>query len=680
MVSPATVPCDRFVSHPCPDLTAVEGVTTLNATLLKQASGLCSEVLHHLSTNEGEKQRRAIESHENLAQTSVFSMLLDHVLMAANPTFQVGREIIDRETLSQTGGKKFPDACALHCVNDSTTSVIKFEAKPDGAEDSTIEADLIKLVRMAVRTLTVMLAGRTEWPTGPALVPIVQMVGLSINMAVVVATAKCFVVIPLPIDGDNDGAKGVNVCDMFLRSRADATKRVTASLLALLSMVATELNRETNYKPNPSESAINVPRLPPTPAKRDGGKGPTTRGDASQSSGDGQPGGNGQPGTTTAASVTGSLVLGDGLPYIGLHSTVSTVVAADGTQYAMKSHLSGARGWAELRALLWCQRGIEAVWGASGNDGAYGRSPVGLANILRPDRRDVPLIRLVDVIARRDGTVSLVFPRLNPFSASQHCVSWIQLLRHAADLACAVSVMHAADVVHLDIKLDNILVHPAAGTLVLTDLDLSLPAAACVPRGRGTGGYRAPELESGDNNGQGSDWPAALEPGAGRAADVWATGVVLGQLFCFVADERGDVQDKPPSARDVRADTVAEAARRWSGRQARSESDPTTVAAVSGLSETIVSMLNPVPDKRPLSALVASRLVGLLAAYSTTATRPRHRLTAAQAAPGSVAASAPGQWIKQIGLTQLPKDTAVENSENTPWNFDHGQRISLIGQ
>ena len=86
----------------------------------------------------------------------------------------------------------------------------------------------------------------------------------------------------------------------------------------------------------------------------------------------------------------------------------------------------------------------------------------------------------------------------------------------------ALSHMHAAHLVHLDVKLRNLLWVDLSRRAVLTDFSLTEPVDALVPvRLQNTVGYRPPELLHHDDS---ETRPARL------ATDWWAFGVVLWEL------------------------------------------------------------------------------------------------------------------------------------------------------
>ena len=82
----------------------------------------------------------------------------------------------------------------------------------------------------------------------------------------------------------------------------------------------------------------------------------------------------------------------------------------------------------------------------------------------------------------------------------------------------AVSWMHAQQVVHLDLKLHNILLMPL-GRLVLCDFGCAARLNALPDRGKwGTGGFRCPERV------------------AGIPADLWSVGAVLDKMWYEILD------------------------------------------------------------------------------------------------------------------------------------------------
>lgn len=96
-----------------------------------------------------------------------------------------------------------------------------------------------------------------------------------------------------------------------------------------------------------------------------------------------------------------------------------------------------------------------------------------------------------------------------------------------------ISYLHSKNIAHLDVKLEN-LVMTEDYTVKITDFDLSQPLDSKTLLGRGTMGYRAPEIKEGLCQDL-------------RAADVYSAGVIL---FILLAGHNPYVESNQGLARD----------------------------------------------------------------------------------------------------------------------------------
>ncbi|CAN6180140.1 unnamed protein product [Urochloa humidicola] len=106
-------------------------------------------------------------------------------------------------------------------------------------------------------------------------------------------------------------------------------------------------------------------------------------------------------------------------------------------------------------------------------------------------------------------------PASPPFTEAEVRAMMRQLLRGAERI-------HAAGIIHRDIKPDNILVSPGGGAVKICDLGLATPARSPAPgyteRRVGTLRYRSPEQLAGRRD-------------YGSGVDVWALGCVMAELL-----------------------------------------------------------------------------------------------------------------------------------------------------
>jgi serine/threonine protein kinase len=141
----------------------------------------------------------------------------------------------------------------------------------------------------------------------------------------------------------------------------------------------------------------------------------------------------------------------------------------------------------------------------------------------------------------------------------------------------ALAGLHDLGVVHGDVAPGNVLVGRGAQEARLVDLVLARPFGDRPPRGvQGTLAYLAPE--------------AAREAAAAPAADVFAMGVVLLELFSGVAPRAG-------GPAQVLVAAVDEPLTEWA-RNAAQDLAPE-------LAEVLVACVAPDPDRRPEAAKVA---------------------------------------------------------------------------
>ncbi|GIF77003.1 serine/threonine-protein kinase [Asanoa siamensis] len=186
----------------------------------------------------------------------------------------------------------------------------------------------------------------------------------------------------------------------------------------------------------------------------------------------------------------------------------------------------------------------------------------------------------------------------------------------AAQVAEALAYLHARGVVHGDVKPANLLVPADGGRVRLTDFGV----ARRIARGRpdvihATPEYVAPEVVAG-------------EP-AGRAADVYALGIVLFEMLTGRSPYRGG-QPTQVLARHTTCTPVA---------------PPGLPAVVWPLIEACVTTA---PDQRPPAALLAARLRGLEPALDGTPTLAPlggDQVTWWPRPGGATVARAPVAWV-----------------------------------
>ncbi|MET8685905.1 protein kinase [Streptomyces sp. NPDC004732] len=146
-----------------------------------------------------------------------------------------------------------------------------------------------------------------------------------------------------------------------------------------------------------------------------------------------------------------------------------------------------------------------------------------------------------------------------------------------AGLARALAAVHAAEVLHRDLKPGNVLLTPEGPTLIDFGIAQAFDATALTTAGMvvGTPGFMAPEQLEGSH---------AVVP----ASDVFTLGAVL----CFAATGRGPFDDQELASVIFRI----------------AQGDADLSAVPDGLREVITDCLRPAPDERPTAAVLAERL------------------------------------------------------------------------
>jgi serine/threonine protein kinase len=164
-----------------------------------------------------------------------------------------------------------------------------------------------------------------------------------------------------------------------------------------------------------------------------------------------------------------------------------------------------------------------------------------------------------------------------------------QLLPLALHVAGALEYMRHMEVVHLDVKPDNIIMGVPPR---LIDLSIARPLerAARISSPVGTDAYMAPEQ---------------CDPGArgeiGSAADVWGLGATLHQAVAGSVPFPRPKEARESDELEVRFPQLVE------------DPTPLTGAAPEGLRELIAAMLERAPAARPTAGEVAARLEPLVA-------------------------------------------------------------------
>ncbi|GBF94225.1 aurora protein [Raphidocelis subcapitata] len=183
---------------------------------------------------------------------------------------------------------------------------------------------------------------------------------------------------------------------------------------------------------------------------------------------------------------------------------------------------------------------------------------------------------LLDLMRRRGGA------RLDEAEAAA---------RVARPLLSALAHLHAQDLIHRDIKLENVLLGPD-GSARLADFGLSIDSSSELPNTRlGTCGYFAPEVLDCPRKRTPFELKARGEdgtpPGYSSAVDVWSAGVVLFEILT------GRAPFAAPSAQ-----AVVEAIRQR------------PIAYPPHLSPEAVSFLSALLQRDPATRATAAQLLG----------------------------------------------------------------------
>lgn len=147
-------------------------------------------------------------------------------------------------------------------------------------------------------------------------------------------------------------------------------------------------------------------------------------------------------------------------------------------------------------------------------------------NVLRSMENVKTVIPAPEIFVESDGTVIEMFPL---YSSDLHAFierpdgSVVPLpedrARHfSRQLAEAVAACHAHNVAHLDIKLENVLIHQESETIVLADFGSARRADKTYDRPTGTRFFAAPECW---DVGKGPYFPSNYDV---SAADIWSFG------------------------------------------------------------------------------------------------------------------------------------------------------------
>jgi serine/threonine protein kinase len=161
-----------------------------------------------------------------------------------------------------------------------------------------------------------------------------------------------------------------------------------------------------------------------------------------------------------------------------------------------------------------------------------------------------------------------------------------------AEIAFALAAIHAAGVVHRDLKPDNIILRSGRSP-VLVDFGLALvQGRPDRSRGAGTSGYMAPEQLS-------------LGASVDARADLYALGVIAHELLL------SDLPARPPGGLFSRL----------RGRTSAIGSRLSAAGADEVAADTIVRMLSPRPHQRPPSAISVARIFSSAARRRTVSSR-----------------------------------------------------------
>lgn len=154
------------------------------------------------------------------------------------------------------------------------------------------------------------------------------------------------------------------------------------------------------------------------------------------------------------------------------------------------------------------------------------------ARILRSLRHE-RIIPLLDLFKQTGGRLILVFPFL-PYDLQsllkRHRIDKEQARAHMRDMFSALAALHAAGIIHRDVKPSNILLKTHSGPAYLADFGIAWSpgdVASEAPNNKitdvGTTSYRPPELLFGNKK-----YSCSL--------DLWAAGCVLAQTSSLSGD------------------------------------------------------------------------------------------------------------------------------------------------
>lgn len=257
---------------------------------------------------------------------------------------------------------------------------------------------------------------------------------------------------------------------------------------------------------------------------------------------------------------------------------------------------------------------------------------------------DHPGVCSVLDVGQHEGTSFIAMPLLDGESlaarlARPHRLPLAEALRIVRALAAAVDAIHAAGIVHRDIKPGNVFLTGCGGVVLM---DFGIAAAAVGPAAAadrltqagatlGTVAYAAPEQAAGD-------WEQV-----GPAADVWAVGVVLHELLTGTTPFTG-----PPGR------VIADILHREPARPV-----PLDPACDRRLVAICLEALAKDPRRRPARAGVIADRIAAWEAARAGGDGPRATRVKVLALAGTVVAAIIALWLVRGGRVPAPVGGSV---------------------